>query len=406
MSGPQSEPLSTFLSGVLSQRGPNALPYVEHHKWHIRQQLVALISAYPSLEPKTATYTHNNGHTVNLLQIDGTVPMPFQGVTYNIPVVIWLMDTYPRDAPCVYLNPTRDMIIKRPHPYVNPSGLVTVPYLQNWIFPGSNLLDLARNLSDCFAQDPPLYSSQRPRPNPTPTPTPNPNPNPSLSPSLSNSSYSYTRPVIPPTRPYPPSPYGSGGGGVGSFSRVTEDPTEVYKRNAINKIVEMVHGDMAGLRKAREAEMDGLFNAQVALRQRSEQLGRGLKEMLDEKEGLEQQLQMVLMNSDVLEGWLRENEGKGKGGGGEVDDAFECVDGLSKQMLESTAADLAIEDVVYSLDKAVQDGAVPFDQYLRTVRLLSREQFFHRATSAKVRAVQMQSQVANMAARLTHYVAS
>ncbi|KAK9932736.1 hypothetical protein M0R45_019960 [Rubus argutus] len=396
-----------FLNSVLSQRGPSALPYVEDTKWHIRQHLVALIDAYPSLEPKTATFTHNDGRTVNLLQLDGTIPMPFQGVTYNIPVIIWLVETYPRFPPCVYVNPTRDMVIKRPHAYVNPSGLVSIPYLQNWLYPSSNLVDLAKNLSEYFARDPPLFSQRRPNPNPTPNP--NPNPNPHLSPSLSNSSYpsgSYARPVIPPTRTYPPSPYGSSG----SFSRAqTDDPTEVYKRNAINKLVEMVHGDMAGLRKTREAEMDGLFNAQVALRQRSEQLGKGLKEMLDEKEGLEQQLQMVLMNSDVLEGWLRQNEGKAKGGvdgGVDVDDAFDCVDVLSKQMLECTASDLAIEDVVYSLDKAVQDGAIPFDQYLRTVRLLSREQFFHRATAAKVRAVQMQSQVANMAARLSHYVAS
>ncbi|KAM5569911.1 protein ELC-like [Rosa sericea] len=405
MAAPQSEQqTATFLNGVLSQRGPSALPYAEDIKWHIRQQLLALISSYPSLEPKTASFTHNDGRTVNLLQVDGTVPMPYQGVTYNIPVIIWLIDSYPRFAPCVYVNPTRDMIIKRPHPYVDPSGIVSIPYLQNWVFPSSNLLDLARHLSDYFGRDPPLYSSQR-RPNPPPNP--NPNPSHHLSPSLSNSSYSssgsYARPVIPPTRTYPPSPYGSGA----SFSRVqTDDPTEVYKRNAINKLVEMVHGDMAGLRKTRDAEMDGLFNAQVALRQRSEQLGKGWKEMLDEKEGLEQQLQMVLMNSDVLEGWLRENEGKTKDGGVDVDDAFQCVDALSKQMLECTASDLAIEDVVYSLDKAVQDGAIPFDQYLRTVRLLSREQFFHRATAAKVRAVQMQSQVANMAARLSHYVAS
>ncbi|XP_061992156.1 protein ELC-like [Rosa rugosa] len=407
MASPQSEQqTATFLNSVLSQRGPSALPYAEDIKWHIRQHLLALISSYPSLEPKTATFTHNNGRTVNLLQVDGTVPMTYQGVTYNIPVVIWLIDTYPRYAPCVYVNPTRDMIIKRPHPYVDPSGIVSIPYLQNWVYPSSNLLDLARQLSDYFGRDPPLYSSQR-RPNPPPNPNPNPNPSHHLSPSLSNSSYSssgsYARPVIPPTRTYPPSPYGSGA----SFSRVqTDDPTDVYKRNAINKLVEIVHGDMAGLRKMREAEMDGLFNAQVALRQRSEQLGKGLKEMLDEKEGLEQQLQMVLMNSDVLEGWLRENEGKTKDGGVDVDDALQCVDALSKQMLECTASDLAIEDVVYSLDKAVQDGAIPFDQYLRTVRLLSREQFFHRATAAKVRAVQMQSQVANMAARLSHYVAS
>lgn len=204
----------------------------------------------------------------------------------------------------------------------------------------------------------------------------------------------YTRPP----RVYPPSPYG----GV-----QTEAPAEAYKKNAVNRLVEVVHGDITAMRKAREGEMDALFNAQGLLRHRGEELNRGLKEMIDEKEALEQQLQMVLMNGDVLESWLRDNESKiVKGLGGDaidVDDAFECMDALSKQMLECAAADLAIEDAVYSLDKAAQEGVMPFDQYLRTVRLLSREQFFQRATAAKVRAAQMQAQVANMAARISHY---
>jgi len=166
-----------------------------------------------------------------------------------------------------------------------------------------------------------------------------------------------------------------------------EDPAEVYKRNAVNRLVEVVHGDITTIRKGREGEMDALFNAQAVLRHRGEELNRGLKEMIDEKEALEQQLQMVLMNGDVLESWLRDNEAKIiRGLGGDVidvDDAFECVDALSKQMIESTAADLAIEDVLYALDKAAQEGAMPFDQYLRSVRLLSREQFFHRATACR-----------------------
>lgn len=116
------------------------------------------------------------------------------------------------------------------------------------------------------------------------------------------------------------------------------------------------------------------------------------------------QLQMVSMNTDVLEGWLRENEGKKKDGVG-IDDAFVPVDNFSKQMLECTSADLAIEDVVYALDKAVQDGSIPFDQYLRTIRSLSREQFFHRATALKVRGVQNQAHVSSMAARASPYLA-
>ncbi|KAL5567467.1 hypothetical protein UlMin_024042 [Ulmus minor] len=401
-----------FLSSILSQRGPSALPYSEDTKWLIRQHLVSLTDAYPSLEPKTATFTHNDGRSVNLLQADGTIPMSFQGVTYNIPVVIWLMESYPRHPPCVYVNPTRDMIIKRPHAHVNPSGMVSVPYLQNWVYPSSNLVDLVRNLSMAFGRDPPLYSQRRPNPNPNPSPSPSPShgsgygPAPSGHSSVSSNlgpavSAGYARPTIPP-RAYPPSPYGSGG----SFSRPqSDDPTEVYKRNAINKLVETVHGDVVGMRKGREAEMEGMINAQAVLRQREEQLNKGVKEMQDEKEGLEQQLQMILMNTDVLEAWLRENEAKRRNlESVDVDAAFDCVDSLSKQMLECTAGDLAIEDVIYALDKAVQEGAIPFDQYLRNVRLLSREQFFHRATATKVRGSQMQAQVANMASRISQFI--
>ncbi|KAI3818605.1 hypothetical protein L1987_12418 [Smallanthus sonchifolius] len=391
-----------FLSSVLSQRGPASLPYSEDVKWLIRQHLLSLSESYPSLHHKTATFTHNDGRSVNLLQSDGTVPMLFQNVTYNIPVVIWLMETYPRHPPLVFVNPTRDMVIKRQHSFVNPSGLVSIPYLQNWVYPSSNLVDLARNLSNYFGNDPPLYSQRRP----------NPNPNPSFNASGSQGSVSSgsIRPAIPP-RSYPPSPYvsggvGGGGGripspsppqrmGSGSF----EDPAEVYKRNAVNKLVENVHSDVMQLRKTREAEMEAMFSAQAVLRRQEEELSKGLREMLDEKEGLEQQLQMVLMNTDVLEGWVSENEEKlgGDSSNFDADDAIVPSDSLSKQMLECTASDLAIEDVVYALDKSVQDGSIPFDLYLKNIRLLSREQFFHRATSGKVRAVQMQAQVTSMA---------
>lgn len=244
-------------------------------------------------------------------------------------------------------------------------------------------------------------------PNQTHTPNPNPNTNPNPNPSgvsVNSSASASPSPARPyPARPFPP------------YGRVqqqpqpshTEDPTEVYKRNAVSKLVEMAHSDMTEMSKVREAEVEGLFSAQAALRRREEEIDKGLREMRGEMEGLEQQLQMVLMNSDVLEAWVRDNQAKTshiKETDIDVDTAFECVDSLSKQMLDCTAADLAIEDVVYALDKALQESSVPFDQYLRNIRLLSREQFFHRATAAKVRAAQMQAQVASMAARSSpHY---
>ncbi|MCD7458986.1 hypothetical protein HAX54_039767 [Datura stramonium] len=381
-----------FLSNVLSQRGPSSFPYSEDVKWLIRQHLVSLADTFPSLQPKTATFTHNNGLTVNLLQSNGTVPMLYQDVTYNIPVIIWLMVSYPRQAPLVFVNPTPDMVIKRPHPFVDPSGIVSIPYLTNWVYPSSNLAELARNLSQFFSRDPPLFT--RPRPNPHPPQ------------STSFSSSGSTRPAIP-SRVYPQSPYGSGSGAGGVGGRVMDDPWEMYKRSAIDDLVVKLHSDIEGLRRTREADMEGLFSAQGVLRRREEELRKGVKEMLDEKEGLEQQLQMVLMNTDVLEGWVRDNEAKVKKiGNVNVDEVFEPFDSLSKQMSDCTASDLAMEDVIYALDKAIQEGAIPFDQYLRNVRLLSREQFIHRATASKVKAAQMQAQVDNMASRLSQYALS
>ncbi|KAE8714778.1 Protein ELC [Hibiscus syriacus] len=405
---PNPQQTQQFLSSVLSQRGPSPLPYTEDTKWLIRQHLLSLVSNYPSLEPKTATFTHNDGRSVNLLQADGTIPMPFQGVTYNIPIIIWLMESYPRYAPAVYVNPTRDMIIKRPHPHVSPSGLVSIPYLHNWIYPSSNLVDLVVNLSSAFSRDPPLYSQRRPHPSPSPSPSP------SINSSMSSSYGHHTQPPGPRVAHsaagvYPPSPYGRVQPPQHSQPRPTstDAAAEVYKRNATNKLVEFVHSDLIRMRKAREVEMEGLFSAQAVLRRREEEINKGLREMQDEKEALERQLQVVLMNTDVLDSWIRDNEGKTKDlekNNVNVDEAIHCVDVLSKQMLDCTATDLAIEDVVYSLDKAVQDGAVSFDQYLRNVRLLSREQFFHRATAAKIKEAQMQAQVANVATRLSHFV--
>lgn len=296
------------------------------------------------------------------------------------------------------------MIIKHAHPHVNPSGLVSVPYLHNWIYPSSNLVDLVLALSLIFGRDPPLYSQRRPNPNPNPHQNHNHNPNTNQSSNFGTnppSGYSHPGRINSNINinSYPPSPYSP----APSRPTHTEDPTEVFRRNAINKLVEMVHNDVTALRKTREGEMEGLFGLQGVLKQREEVLNNGVKEMQDEMEGLEQQLQMVLMNTDVLEGWLRENQGKKLGSVENAEEAFECVDVLSKQMLDCTSADLAIEDTLYALDKGVQVGSVPFDQYLRSVRALSREQFFHRATAAKVRAAQLQAQVANMAARNHHY---
>ncbi|WOK92849.1 hypothetical protein Cni_G01541 [Canna indica] len=402
-SAPDAQYVLQFLSTALLQRGPAALPYAENTKWHIRQHLMALVEAFPSLRLRTATFTHDDGRSAHLLQAEGTFPIVYRGATYNLPVAIWLLEPYPRSPPAVFLTPTRDMVVKPGHPLVDPSGLLratAVPYLATWVFPASNLVNLVRSLSHLFGLDPPLYS----RPAAAPPNRPPSNPYPVSSSSTSSSSNLSPRPArmyssLPPPSGsrYPPSPQ------TQEPMRPTEDP-EVFRHDVIVKIMEKVHRDAANLRRAQEAEMEPLLAIQAELRNRGEELKLGVREMIEEKEGLEQLLQVVLMNTDVLEGWTRETEDSRRSGDViDVDDVFEPADALSRQMLECTAEDLSVEDTIYSLDKAVQEGAITFDSYLKSVRGLCRDQFFHRATLAKVRAVQLQAQVTRMASRVSLY---
>ena len=55
----------------------------------------------------------------------------FSGVTYNIPVQLWLQELHPYIPPLVFVTPTDTMAIK-PSPYVDTSGKVYHPCLHEW----------------------------------------------------------------------------------------------------------------------------------------------------------------------------------------------------------------------------------------------------------------------------------
>lgn len=80
-----------------------------------------------------------------------------QGAKYNIPVLIWLPERYPSQAPLVYVTPTSNMIVKIGHSFVDPSGLVRSPYLSHWM-PNSDLSSSCQEMAMLFGAEPPLYT--------------------------------------------------------------------------------------------------------------------------------------------------------------------------------------------------------------------------------------------------------
>ena len=50
------------------------------------------------------------------------------------------------------------------------------------------------------------------------------------------------------------------------------------------------------------------------------------------------------------------------------DTAIVAADVLSRQALDAQAEDLALEDTLYSLNKALQEGVIPSESYMKQVR--------------------------------------
>ena len=53
------------------------------------------------------------------------------GLTYNIPVCVWLQENHPYVPPLVFVRPTSTMAIKASH-HVDTNGKVYHPFLHEW----------------------------------------------------------------------------------------------------------------------------------------------------------------------------------------------------------------------------------------------------------------------------------
>eukprot|EP00898_Chlorokybus_atmophyticus_P008304 jgi/Chlat1/8475/Chrsp80S07882 len=412
---------ASFLNSALSATGAAALPYEARDKYAVRQQLLDTIAEFPGLSLRTGVFVSNDGRQQLLLKAEGTVPMYYHNVKYNVPIVFWLPEGFPRIPPLVFVTPTPDMTIKPRHSFVDASGVCcNVPYLREWMAPRSNLLDLGHMLSIMFGQDPPLFARptmQQPQPSTPPPPPPpyvaypmpRPEPPPPPVPSASTSAR-----VESPMQAYPPGwganpppfslPQGSYGAQPVAQPSIPiptrpeikpptppprEDPKEVFKRRAVVALDRKLRLVLQEWEQLAANELRSITETKQTLASRTASLEQGIKDLRLEKERLEKALQSFKASTSDIEMWMLAHDRRPEDVA--VDDVFVPADPLSKQVLDACAEDLAVDDVVYALDRALQQGRIEPDWYLKTVRSMSREQFFQRATAIKARATQMHS---------------
>jgi hypothetical protein len=74
---------------------------------------------------------YENGRPALLLLLSGTLPVTFRNAVYRFPISVWIPQSYPREAPMVFVIPTQDMVV-RPGQHVSGEGRVYHHYLAHW----------------------------------------------------------------------------------------------------------------------------------------------------------------------------------------------------------------------------------------------------------------------------------
>ncbi|XP_056243395.1 ubiquitin-conjugating enzyme E2 variant 3 isoform X1 [Seriola aureovittata] len=121
------------------------------------EELQKIHRIYPGMKPSTGTYTFSDSTQKDLLKLVGNIPVQYEGRSYNFPIQLWLMDSFPFTPPICLLRPTPNMVI-REGKHVDPRGRIYLPGLHNWDYPKSSVVVLLTEMIAKFEEDPPLSS--------------------------------------------------------------------------------------------------------------------------------------------------------------------------------------------------------------------------------------------------------
>ena len=368
------------------------------------------------LRPATEPLILNDGtSTPPVLLLRGTIPHTYKGVTYNLPVDMYLPPPYPVGSPTVFIRPVASMAIKENHKHVGLDGRVYLPYLHDWRAGTHDLTELVVWMSSLFGAEPPCYA--RPaggggRPPP------------------------YARAAVATASATPASPAASSSFGSSIASSYGSSATSASRQSQADIAREVAEANLAA-EAARRADAEearaaaesarleaeekrrlAALRANAASKIRSEltslyasmreelrtdlrdqkllEAGKSeIKELIEDAQKRKRELARANEDMDVAIGelstWLdgaREDR-KAQGDAADADDGG--VDQLalpadvhSAQMLALSAESAAIDDCVYHLDRALARGGLTLDAYLKEVRRLGKRQFMAKAHLIKI----------------------
>eukprot|EP00095_Tigriopus_kingsejongensis_P006679 snap_masked-scaffold25_size650667-processed-gene-0.0 protein:Tk06679 transcript:snap_masked-scaffold25_size650667-processed-gene-0.0-mRNA-1 annotation:"serine threonine-protein kinase rio3" len=309
------------------------------NKERTHQDIVTTVTHYRGLIPRVEKFMFNDGIEKSLICLKGTIPVTYRDSQYNIPVSFWILDTHPLHAPMAYVCPTADMQI-RVSRHVDHTGKVYLPYLHEWNTVRSDLPGLVQVCGVTFGDQPPVFA--RGATNPTPNP-----------------------PVS-----------------VANGSNTSTISGEHIRASLMSAVEDKIRRALREEFSTKQAEMESLKKVKEELEARRTRLTNDVTMCNRAMEEIRTKLPYVSqLQRDLASAEDKIDESKAL----DTDSIVNVSYPLLAQLCKAHCEDSAIEDSLYYLGNGLRNGVVNCETFLKTVRKLSRDQFFKKVVVQKCR---------------------
>ncbi|XP_063112888.1 tumor susceptibility gene 101 protein isoform X1 [Cavia porcellus] len=396
------------------------------------RETVNVITLYKDLKPVLDSYVFNDGSSRELMNLTGTIPVPYRGNTYNIPICLWLLDTYPYNPPICFVKPTSSMTIKTGK-HVDANGKIYLPYLHEWKHPQSDLLGLIQVMIVVFGDEPPVFSRPTVSASYPPYQATGP-PNTcqtngvfgsilrphicmyrflsklefglpfvgrsltSYMPGMPSGISAYPSGYPPNPSGYPGCPYPPGGPYPATTSSqypsqppvTTVGPSrdgtiseDTIRASLISAVSDKLRWRMKEEMDRAQAELNALKRTEEDLKKGHQKLEEMVTRLDQEVAEVDKNIELLKKKDEELSSALEKMENQSENN--DIDEVIIPTAPLYKQILNLYAEENAIEDTIFYLGEALRRGVIDLDVFLKHVRLLSRKQFQLRALMQKAR---------------------
>ncbi|XP_051478232.1 tumor susceptibility gene 101 protein isoform X2 [Apus apus] len=360
------------------------------------QETTSVITQYKDLKPVMDSYVFNDGSSRELMSLSGTIPVPYRGNTYNIPICLWLLDTYPFNPPICFVKPTSSMTIKTGK-HVDANGKIYLPYLHEWKYPQSDLLELIQVMIVVFGEEPPVFSRPTASSSYSPYQATGP-PTTSYVPGIpggipsfpagSTPNPSYPNYPFPGAVPYPATtsvPYYPSQPPVTTVgpSRDGTISEDTIRASLISAVSDKLRWRMKEEMDRAQAELNALKRTEEDLKKGHQKLEEMVTRLDQEVAEVDKNIELLKKKDEELSSALEKMENQSENN--DIDEVIIPTAPLYKQILNLYAEENAIEDTIFYLGEALRRGVIDLDVFLKHVRLLSRKQFQLRALMQKAR---------------------